>query len=115
MERKIMIEVSEQELALIKDGALVREPKEPTLKNATFSQLIDEITKRVPKENKRVTTHCDKKSNSVIGGYLCEMTYWDEHPAFQNIERECIAKISVETTGITRTKGEKNENRTYNY
>lgn len=108
MERKIMVEVSEQEFELIKKGALEEKPKELTLEKATISQLVYEFLKRVPRENKKFEEHFDEKSNSVIGSCLCEITYWEENPAFRNVEQECIAKISVVTTGIRKKK--ENEN-----
>ena len=106
MERKIMIEVNEQELEFIKNGMPIGEPKEPTLRKATIGQLVTELLIRVPNENKKLTNHFDEDSGSVIGGCSCKITYWEESPVLLNVERECVAEISVETTGKIKDKGE---------
>ena len=108
-----MIEVNEQELEVIKNGIFTGEPKEPTLGNATISQLVNEFIKRVPKENRKLTNHFDEDSGSVIGGCSCKITYWEESPVLLNVERECVAEISVETTGKIKDKGEQIQRQHY--
>lgn len=102
MERKIMVEVSEQELELIKKGALKEKPKEITLKDATIQSLINELLKRIPEQNKVLTKYDDIQSQCTIYSSKAETTFWAE--TFENKEEEFKITISLSNTGIYRKK-----------
>ena len=106
MERKIMVEVSEQELELIKKGALKEKPKEKeiTLGNATILSLLNELLKRIPEQDKVLTKHNDIQSQCTIYSSKAETTFWAE--TFENEEEEMKITISLSNTGLKRKKGE---------
>lgn len=102
MERKIMVEVSEQELELIKKGALKEKPKEITLGNATILSLLNELLKRIPEQDKVLTKYDNKQSLCTIYSSKAETTFWAE--TFENEEEEMKITILLSNTGLKRKK-----------
>lgn len=104
MERKIMVEVSEQELELIKNGIPIGEPKEPTLGKATTHSLLCELIKRIPEKDKEFKKQLNEKALDTICSFKGTTTYWVETP--NDTEEEFSVTILLSTTGRERKKGE---------
>ena len=102
MERKIMVEVSEQELELIKKGVLEEKPKENTLGKATIHSLLYELFERTPEQDKEFTTHFNTAKDCTIFSSKAKITYWAE--TLEKTEEEFCVYISLSNTGRKRNK-----------
>lgn len=106
--RKILIEVTEEEYEKIKGGALEKAQEKsnekPSLSGYTCAELIREINGRIPEYQRKTTTFCDPKSQVVTHYYEGELDVWFDD---NGREYESVVTITINETGKSREGGGK--------
>lgn len=108
MNRKILIEVTEEEYEKIKGGALEKAQEKsnekPSLSDYTCAELIREINGRMPENQRNITTFCDPKSQSITHHCEGKLDVWFDN---NGREYESVVTITIDETGKSREVGDK--------
>lgn len=105
MSRKILIEVTEEEYEKIKNGALNKNTNEkrPALDDFKTNDLVRELIKRTPQENKWVRAYIpdplNENKKTGISGFFA--TWWSADYA-EHILQKAKVSFSVEIYGETK-------------